>query len=147
MSALTRRDYRGPLGEMFDWLEAPWAVLRPVAGHHPIRVEDYVEDGRYVVRAELPGIDPESELELTVTDGILTIKAERHEQTTGRHHSEFHYGSFSRSVRLPADADEDHIEATYGHGILEVMVELTDKKEDKATRKIPVRQNQHIKPT
>jgi hypothetical protein len=36
MSTLTRRDYRGPLGEMVDWLEAPWAVLRPVTGHPAI---------------------------------------------------------------------------------------------------------------
>ena len=146
MSTLTRRDYKGPFAEMVDWLEAPWTVLRPVAGH-PMRVEDYVQDGNYVVRAELPGMDPESDLEVTVTNGTLTIKAERREETTGKHHSEFRYGTFSRSMTLPAGADEEHIEATYGHGILEVTIKLAEKGEDKATRKIPVRQNQHIKPT
>jgi hypothetical protein len=49
MATLVRREARGPL-DIFDWLEAPWTILRPVAGH-PVRVEDYVEDGRYVVRA------------------------------------------------------------------------------------------------
>ncbi len=146
MSTLTRREYRGPFGEMVDWLEAPWTVLRPITGH-PMRVEDFVEDGSYVVRAELPGIDPEKDLEVTVLDGILTIKAERREESNGKHHSEFRYGTFSRSVTLPAAADQERIEAVYGHGILEVTVKLADKGADKSGRRIPVRQDQHIMPT
>lgn len=146
MSTLTRRDYRGPFADMIDVLEAPWTVLRPITGH-PMRVEDYLQDGNYVVRAELPGIDPEKDVELTVANGILTIKAERHEEVTNKHHSEFHYGSFSRSVTLPASADEEHIGAVYGHGILEVTVKLADKGADTRGRKIPVRLHQHIKPT
>jgi HSP20 family molecular chaperone IbpA len=110
-------------------------------------VEDFVEDGKYVVRAELPGVDPEKDLEVTVSGGILTIKAERREESNGKHHSEFHYGTFTRSLTLPAGADEDLIEALYGHGILEVAVPVTDKGKDKSGRKITVRQNQHIKPT
>jgi HSP20 family protein len=146
MSTLVRRDYRGPLAEMFDWLEAPWSVLRPVAGQ-PMRVEDFVRDDSYVIRAELPGIDPEKDMEVTVADGTLTIKAERREERTDKHHSEFHYGTFSRIVTLPAGADEEHVEAVYGHGILEVTVKLAAGKAAKAARKIPVRQNQHIRPT
>jgi len=146
MSTLARREMRGPFGDMVDWLEAPWTILRPIAGH-PMRVEDYVQNGNYVVRAELPGIDPERDVEVTVSKGILTIRAERREEITGRHHSEFRYGTFSRSLSLPASADEEHIEAIYGHGILEVTVKLADKEADQSGRKIPVRQNQHIKPT
>lgn len=110
MTTLTRRESRGPL-DIFEWLETPWTVPRPVAGH-PLRVEDYVEDGRYVVRAELPGINPDSDLEVTVSKGILTIKAERQEENHGRHHSEFRYGTFARSVTLPAGADEEHCRGT-----------------------------------
>ncbi len=146
MSTLTRREYRGPFADMVDWLEAPWTVLRPITGH-PIRVEDFVEDGKYVVRAELPGVDPERDLEVTVSGGILTIKAERREESNGKHRSEFHYGTFSRSMTLPAGADEDHIEALYGHGILEVTVKVADKDAGKSVRNIPVMQDQHIKPT
>ena len=145
MNTLVRRDPRGPLAEMFDWLEAPWTVLRPVAGH-PMRVEDFVRDGSYVIRAELPGIDPEKDVEVTVADGMLTIKAERREEHADKHRSEFHYGTFSRSVTLPAGADEQHVQAVYGHGILEVTVKLAEAAE-KTARKIPVRQNQHIKAT
>jgi HSP20 family protein len=146
MSTLTRRDYRGPLGDMVESLEAPWAALRPVAPN-PMRMEDYVENGSYVIRAELPGIDPAKDVEVTVADGILTIKAERHEETAAKHHSEFRYGTFSRSVALPALADEDHIQAIYGHGVLEVTVRLSEAAAGRDIKTIPVLADQHIKPT
>src|SRR5271165_1019051 len=140
MSTLTRRDYRGPFGDMVDWLEAPWTLLRPVTGHL-MRVEDLVKDDSYVVRAELHGLDQEKDVEVTVANGILTIKAERREEETGKHHSEFHYGTFSRSMTLPAGADKEHIDAVYGHGILEVTVPLAHESAKESERKIPVRQN------
>lgn len=146
MSTLTRKDYRGPFGDMVDWLEAPWAMLRPTVGHL-MRVEDFVKDGSYVVRAELPGIDPDKDVEVTVAGGILTIKAERREEETGKRHSEFRYGTFTRSMTLPAGAEEGRIDAVYGHGILEVTVPLADMSAEESARKIAVRQNQHIKPT
>ncbi len=145
MSTLIRRDARA-LGEVVDWLEAPWTILRPVAGH-PMRVEDFVRDDSYVIRAELPGVDPDQDVEVTVADGILTIRAERREESASKHHSEFRYGTFSRSLTLPADADEEHVEAIYGHGILEVTVKLTPEGAAKTARKIPVRQHQHVKAT
>jgi HSP20 family protein len=146
MSTLVRRDYRGPLGEALDWLEVPWTVLRPIA-RHPMRVEDFVRDDSYVIRAELPGIDPEKDVEVTVAHGTLTIKAERRDERADKHHTEFHYGTFSRSATLPADADEENIQAVYGHGILEVTVELAAPRADKTARRIPVRQNQHVRAT
>jgi HSP20 family protein len=145
MSTLTRRDYRGPLGDMVEWLETPWAAFRPVAPN-PMRVEDYVQDGSYVIRAELPGIDPEKDVEVTVADGILTIKAERREEKISKHHSEFRYGTFSRSLTLPATADEEHIQAIFGHGILEITVKLSETAGGKAVKTIPVMEDQHIKP-
>jgi HSP20 family molecular chaperone IbpA len=146
MSTLVRKDCRGPLADMIDWLESPWTFLRPAAGH-PMRMEDFVRDDSYVIRAELPGIDPDKDLGVTVASGILTIKAERREERSDKHHSEFHYGTFSRSVTLPAGADEEHVEAIYGHGILEVTVKLAKDTASKTARKIPVTQNQQIKAT
>lgn len=146
MSTLTRRYYRRPFGDMIEWLEAPWTLLRPATGNF-MRVEDFLKDGSYVVRAELPGIDPEKDVEVTVAGGVLTIRAERREEETGKHHSEFHYGTLSRNVTLPLGADEEHIDAVYGHGILEVTVRLADQSAEESRRKIPVRQNQHIKPS
>lgn len=51
------------------------------------------------------------DLDITVRDGRLTIKAERSEKKESKGRSEFSYGSFVRSVPLPASADEDDIQA------------------------------------
>jgi HSP20 family protein len=121
-------------------------VIRPVGGH-AMRVEDYVEDGYYMVRAELPGIDPDKDIELTVFKGILTISATRHEKTEGKHRSEFHYGTFTRSITLPAGADEDHIQASYDYGVLEVAIKIKGQAAEDAHKHIPVILNKHIDPT
>lgn len=143
MSMPARREYRSPLTDMIDWIESPWTFLHSGAGR-PMRVEDFVRDGSYVVRAELPGIDPDRDLEVTVGNGVLTITAERRAEHDDRHRSEFHYGSFTRSVNLPPGADSEHVGALYGHGILEVTVRLELQDSARAARKVPVRQNQHI---
>jgi HSP20 family protein len=61
-----------------------------------------------------------------VRDGQLTIKAERTQTSESNGHSEFSYGSFVRTVPLPAGANEDDINATYDRGILTVSVPLSD---------------------
>jgi HSP20 family molecular chaperone IbpA len=94
------------------------------------RVEDYVKDNNYVVRAELPGMDPDKDIEITVDDGTLTIRAERREEEHEAHRSEFRYGSFTRSVALPDRADTEHITARYDKGILEVSVPVPAAKEE-----------------
>jgi HSP20 family protein len=136
MSSPTRRQSRH-LPDLFDWM-APLTMLRPMLGQG-MRMEDYVRNGDYVVRAELPGVDPEKEVEVSVTDGILSIRAERKEEAIDKSHSEFRYGVFSRQIALPPGADEEHVEASYDKGILEVVVAI--KKEDtrKAEKRIPIK--------
>jgi HSP20 family protein len=107
-------------GDMTDWFEMDFP--RPVP---PIRFEDKVSDKEYVLRAELPGLEPDKDVQITAHDGLLTIKAERREEEKGLNRSEFRYGMLHRSVRLPANADEAGIKATYRKGILEVIVPLT----------------------
>jgi HSP20 family protein len=102
--------------------------LRPVFDTRVMRLEDEIKDGRYVVRAEMPGVDPAKDIEVTVRDGQLTIKAERSEKKDFDGRSEFSYGSFVRTVSLPAGADEDNIEASYDKGILTVSVAITAAK-------------------
>jgi HSP20 family molecular chaperone IbpA len=121
--------------DLFDWLQAEFPafpVIRPYLDTQMIRVEDYVEDGQYVLRAELPGVDPEKDVDITVAEGCLTVKAERREATEEAHRSEFRYGAFSRSVTLPTGADEDDVKATYANGILEVRVGIKAEKKPEA---------------
>jgi hypothetical protein len=103
-----------------------FAGLRPFFENHLLRLEDGTREGIYELRAELPGVDLIEDVEVTVRDGRLTIKALRTRSTESNGLSEFSYGSFSRTVPLPADADEDDISATYDRGILTVSVPLSD---------------------
>jgi HSP20 family molecular chaperone IbpA len=90
------------LPDLFGWVEAGFPGAHTVAGPHGIRIEEHLADETYVLRAELPGIDPAEDVEITVTEGVLTLRAERSEETAHKHRTEFRYGTFARSVRLPA---------------------------------------------
>ena len=134
MTALTQRErWLDP----FDWLEH---MLAPSSWRGWIgfgfRVEDEMREDAYVLRAELPGIDPDKDVEISVADGILTVTAERHEKTAGTRRSEFRYGTLTRTMSLPAGADEEHITARYGDGILEITVPI--HTEAAKSRTIPV---------
>ena len=115
------------LADMLDWFETGSGLaLRD--GDRFVRVEEFVRDGAYVVRAELPGVDPDKDIELTVEGDYLTIHGERHEEKHEKNRSEFRYGSFSRSLRMPAGVAADAIKATYDDGILEVVVPMAEEK-------------------
>ncbi len=91
---------------------------------HPIRVEDEMTDSSYVLRAEMPGVDPTKDVDVVTRDGVLTVSATRTQQENAGTRSEFVYGSFTRSVRLPSNARADGIEASYESGVLTVTVPL-----------------------
>jgi len=143
MSTVVRRESR-PFLDPFEWMDSPMTMIRPLFGQG-MRMEDYVKEGRYIVRAELPGVDPQKEIEVSVNDGILSIRAERREEEIDKTHSEFRYGSFSRRIVLPPGADEDHIEASYDKGILEVAVDLKVKEAKKAEKHISIKQAKAVK--
>lgn len=121
------RSFFPELSELFEGFPS-WATLRPAFGSHVIRVEDEMKDGNYEIRAEIPGVDPGKDVDITVRDGLLTIKAERTEKKESEGRSEFSYGSFARSVTLPRGADEDAITASYDKGILTVSVPVAADK-------------------
>jgi HSP20 family protein len=86
--------------------------------------EELVVRDELVLRADLAGIDPYKDVQITVTDHTLGIRAERHEKKEatekGRYRSEFRNGTFERRVALPAGVSEHDVKATYEDGILEV---------------------------
>src|ERR1700750_424977 len=96
MSTLSPQRRQRPLfPEIADLLAGlpSWAHLRPGFEGNIMRLEDEMKDGTYEVRAELPGIDPAKDVDITVGDGRLTIKAERTEKKESNGRSEFSYGS------------------------------------------------------
>ena len=139
MSNLERRQQRSLFPELADLFAGfpSFANVRPVFDARLMRLEDEMtKDGRYELRAEIPGVDPAKDVDITVHDGRLTIKAERTEKSESGGRSEFSYGSFERTVTLPQGADEDDIKATYDNGILTVSVGVSEPK--KTEKKIEI---------
>jgi HSP20 family protein len=91
-----------------------------------IPVEEFIDNDTLIVRAQIPGIEPDTDVEITVSDNQLHLRVERRQEARveeqGLARQEFHYGSFYRSIPLPAGTREDEIDANYRDGILEVRV-------------------------
>ncbi|MFE5403038.1 Hsp20/alpha crystallin family protein [Streptomyces sp. NPDC056580] len=128
MTALARRQ-RFAFPGMPDWFETlPTRFSMPTMSElYTVRIEDCTEDDRYVMRAELPGMAPE-DIDVFIADGVLTVQAERTERDVTKNRSEIRYGAMSRSVSLPAGADEDDVRAEYTDGMLTVSVGLGAEK-------------------
>jgi HSP20 family protein len=111
----------GALSGLLDWFE----LNRPTGLSdltHYIAVESFTDDGKFVVRADLPGVDPDKDIDVRIDGDVLTIHGERHEEENENGHSEVRYGSFTRSVRLPQGSSPVDISARYDAGVLEVSV-------------------------
>jgi HSP20 family protein len=107
-----------------------------------MKIEEFLDGDTCVIRAELPGIDPDRDVELSVDDGVLRLSATREEKEETRnadgYHSEFRYGHLRRSFHLPEGATEADVTATYKDGILEIRVPAPRKVEHAESRKIPI---------
>ena len=135
--ATVARQTATPLADLPSWLESSAeAGVRSMSRSPHIRVEDFVEDGTYVLRAEIPGIDPDKDVELTIEHGRLIIRGERREEKKDKNLQEFQYGAFARSLPLPSGLTASEIQATYTDGVLEVRVPVS--KAGAETVKVPV---------
>jgi len=95
----------------------------------------------YVVTGEIPGVDAKN-LDVTLTDGILTIKGEKKQENEEKeenyHRIERHYGSFERSFRIPEKVKTDKLNATYKDGVFKLSL---PKAEVVEAKKIEVKEN------
>lgn len=107
-----------------------------------MRVEEVHEDNTLVVRAEMPGVDPEKDVEVSVEEGVLHISAKRQEKAEHKEkgwvRSEFRYGEFRRDLTLPAGVDEGSVKADYRDGILEVRIPWPAEEQARPVTKVPV---------
>jgi len=82
-----------------------------------------------IVKAELPGIDP-NDIDVSVTGNTLRIQGERKQETEEEgesfHKVERSYGAFLRSIQLPAEIDPDKVKATYDKGVLTLKMPKTE---------------------
>lgn len=90
---------------------------------------------------ELPGV-AEEDIHLSVEGGVVTVKGEkkteREEKGDTWYFSERQYGSFARSFRLPADADEAAVNADLKDGVLTITVPRKAPK-PKEGKRVPIR--------
>lgn len=93
-----------------------------------MRLEEFVEGDSCVIRAELPDLDPDKDVEISITDGVLHVRAHREQRSEEKrgdgYRTEFHYGSLQRNIRLPDGISAADVTATYKDGILEVRVPM-----------------------
>jgi HSP20 family protein len=87
------------------------------------RVELSETDHELQVEAELPGME-EKDVEVLLADGVLTLRGERKSEAEqkDRHISERYYGRFERQIALPAEVEEDKIQAAFKNGVLTVTM-------------------------
>ena len=69
----------GPWADVLSWLDEAELFARSQSPQ--VRVEDFVEEETYVIRADVPGVDPERDLDVHVENGRLVVKGERREES------------------------------------------------------------------
>ncbi len=101
-----------------------------VTSHWRPAVDIKEEDNRFLITADLPGVDPK-DIEITMEDGVLTIKGERHSEAStekeGFKRIERVSGAFYRRFSLPDSADAERIEATGKDGVLQIVLPKHEK--------------------
>jgi HSP20 family protein len=134
-------------GTMTRWprdLTDLWSGWQPFGAMNwpfrDIKVEEFIDGEQLVVKAEIPGVDPDRDIDVSIDNGVLTIAAERRESSREKldkgFHTEFRYGSFVRQVRLPAGTSPEVVSATYKDGVLEIR--MPKPSAEAASRRIQI---------
>lgn len=117
------------------WDDKGWSVKD--LGIPAPAIDLYEEKDEIVAKAELPGIEKDA-IQVNVTDHLLTIKGEKkkEEETKEKnfYRSERSYGSFIRSVELPADVHGEKARASFKNGVLEIRLPKTEEAKKKEVK-------------
>ena len=114
MNSPGQRSGQSLVDELMSWVGS---ATRP-----GVRIEEYVEGDRRIVRADLPGVDPSKDIELSVEGGVLRLRGERRAEEHDQHHTEIRYGSFERVIALPPGTTAEDVSADYAGGVLTVSM-------------------------
>jgi HSP20 family protein len=118
-------DLRTTMDRLFDeGFSRPWRFIgHETEASFPVEVSD--TDEAVHVKAALPGVKPE-DVEISVANGVLTIKAEHREATEEKkanfYRRELRYGTLQRALSLPVSVDADRAEATFKNGVVELTL-------------------------
>lgn len=138
------KDFQSFSALMDRLFDAPFRASNaaPTTGNFAMPVDILEQDGKLLVRASVPGIDP-ANLDVSIENDVLTLSGEtvREEVTEGTrvYRREVSQGKFTRSIRLPENLDLDAVDATFRNGIVEIVIPFLEEAKPEA-RKIQVRQ-------
>jgi HSP20 family protein len=124
-------DFKRGLDEIFENLrsKAQWPFEAGIAALKP-PLESFAEDGNFIVRTELPGIDPK-DITVSVMGDVLTIRARRAEEHEVKKrdflHREFKYGLIERLVNLPRGVKTEEVKASFTNGLLEIRMPTSEE--------------------
>ena len=117
-------------------MDERWWAPKMVSVASPA-VDLYEEKDEIVAKVELPGMSKE-DIQVDITDHHLTIKGEKKKEEEVKeknyYRSERSYGSFSRSMELPAEVQMDKARASFKNGVLEVHLPKTEEAKKKETK-------------
>ena len=124
LNRLFEEFFSTPTGDSFGELPALFSQQQ-FSGDLSPRIDMSETDEEVLVKVELPGMT-EKDVDVSISKDMLTIagekKQEKEEKEKGWYRMERQYGSFSRSIQLPYEIDEDKAEALYKHGVLTVRM-------------------------
>jgi HSP20 family protein len=120
-------------------LTTPWQPMSSTPWAHSEvmpRLDETEDDKAFHVRVELPGMDQE-DVDITLSNGMLTIRGEkkREEEEKGKdfYRKERSFGAFRRTLPIPADVDEQAIQASFKRGVLYIDLPKTEEARKKVT--------------
>ena len=127
-------------GFLTDWPVSTSRMLDRRLGNFMPQIDVAETEKEVRVTAELPGLE-EKDVDVTLTQGVLTIKGEKREEHEENkrdwHHSELRYGMFERAIQLPAEIDADKAKASFKKGVLKITLPKTAEAQ-KNRRQIPI---------
>lgn len=135
-----QRDMDRLLGDFwrgeYRWPEYRWPEYREDWGDggFAVNLNETEDDKAYHITVELPGMD-EKDVDLTLTDGVLTIRGEKKEEAEEKGKEYFRkertFGAFRRALKLPVAVDESKIEASFKRGVLTIELPKTAEAQQK----------------
>lgn len=128
MLELTRRRPNDPMAELVGLIANDPFFRRPLVASEDdggVAIDVSESDGKLVVRANLPGFKRD-EIDVQVHKGVLTIKGEHAEETESKDEKFFRrerrFGAVSRSIALPGNITDEHVDATFENGVLVLRI-------------------------
>jgi HSP20 family protein len=135
--------FRKEMDALFDNFFSGFDLQRfesSLGGFNP-KVDVVENDKEIKVTAELPGID-EKEIDLSLSRGALTIRGEKQKEKEDRgkdyYRMERSFGAFSRVIPLPAEVDDENVQASFRKGVLSITLPKT-VQELRETKKVPIK--------